>query len=46
MIFPSWIAQSSIWSYGEKGNKESYSISFDVKYELPIGNKDFGSYSE
>ena len=41
-IHPSWLAHQVIWGGGEP----SYSISFDVAYDLPIGDKEYGSYSE
>jgi len=42
IIHPSWIAHQVAWTGGEP----SHSISFDIAYQLPIGSKDFGSYSE
>ena len=42
MIHPSWLAHQVFWNGGEP----SHSISFDVAYDLPIGDKDYGSYSE
>ena len=42
MIHPSWVAHSVFWNGGEP----SHSISFDVSYDLPIGDKEYGSYRE
>ena len=42
MIHPSWLAHQVLWNGGEP----SHSISFDIAYDLPIGDKDYGSYSE
>lgn len=42
IIHPSWMAHQVFWNGGEP----SHSISFDVGYELPIGDEEYGSYSE
>ena len=42
IIHPSWMAHQVFWNGGEP----SHSISFDVGYELPIGDTEYGSYSE
>ena len=42
IIHPSYLAHHVWWN----GTKPSHSISFDIAYKLPIGDKDFGSYSE
>ena len=42
IIHPSYLAHHVWWN----GTKPSHSISFDIAYQLPIGDKDFGSYSE
>lgn len=44
IIHPSWIAHQVAWT--PSGGKPSHSISFDIGYQLPIGDKDYGSYSE
>jgi hypothetical protein len=42
LIHPSWMAHQVLWN----GDKPSHSISFDIAYQLPIGDKEYGSYSE
>lgn len=42
MIFPSYLAHQVMWNGGDP----SHSISFDIAYQLPIGDKEYGSYSE
>lgn len=42
VVHPAYIPHQVAWHGGE----ESYSVSFDIAYGLPIGNKDFGSYRE
>ena len=42
IIHPSWIGHEVKWNM----HGASHSISFDVGYQLPIGDKDFGSYTE
>jgi len=42
IIHPSWLGHSVYWD----GKKPSYSISFDIAYKLPIGNKEYGSYND
>ena len=42
LIFPSSLAHQVMWN----GDEPSHSISFDVAYQLPIGDKEYGSYSE
>ena len=42
IIHPSWIGHEVRWDM----HGASHSISFDVGYQLPIGDKDFGSYTE
>ena len=42
IIHPSWLGHSVYW----EGKKPSYSISFDIAYKLPIGNKEYGSYND
>ena len=42
LIHPSWMAHQVLWNGGEP----SHSISFDIAYQLPIGDKEYGSYSE
>ena len=42
IIHPSYIPHQVFWNGGEP----SYSISFDVAYQTPIGDKAYGSYRE
>ena len=42
LIHPSYIGHQVLWNGGEP----SYSVSFDIQYNLPIGDKTYGSYVE
>ena len=42
VILPSYLGHEVWWN----GKAPSKSISFDIAYQLPIGDKEYGSYSE
>ena len=42
VIHPPWVGHSVTWHGGEP----SYSISFDIAYKGPIGDKAYGSYND
>lgn len=42
IIHPSWIGHAVYWN----GGQASHSISFDISYTGPIGDKKYGSYND